>query len=123
MTDRKDMNDDFGGRKAKYMEKIRRFRLMHDFYCTDAGEMTYAVLSERARYFKEDEKGKSGMCRIMDELMEELAEEERLKTKYETSVKIAISIWKYGVHDIKQIAAMTELSIEDVKKAIADIAE
>ena len=32
-------------------------KLMHDFCCTDPGDMNYKILAERVRYFKEDEKG------------------------------------------------------------------
>ena len=58
-------------------------RLMHDFFCTNPNDMYSEVLAERARFFKEDEKGVTTMCRIMEELYNEgVAEgktEERLK--------------------------------------------
>ena len=58
-------------------------RLMHDFFCTNPNDMYSEVLAERARFFKEDEKGVSTMCRVMEELYNEgVAEgktEERLK--------------------------------------------
>ncbi len=90
-------------------------KLMHDFYCSDVRDMNYPVLSERARYFKEDEKGAANMCKIMEELCE--------KSKNETRIKIAISLWKDGIHDLDRIARLTELTVEDVKKAIASIPE
>ena len=46
-------------------------KLMHDFFCTDPDDMNYKVLSDRVRYFKENEKGVKTMCRIMQELREE----------------------------------------------------
>lgn len=58
-------------------------RLMHDFFCTNPNDMYSEVLAERARFFKEDEKGVTAMCRVMEELYNEgVAEgktEERLK--------------------------------------------
>nr|WP_318842523.1 hypothetical protein [Selenomonas timonae] len=58
-------------------------RLMHDFFCSDPNDMYSDVLAERARFFKEDEKGVTTMCRVMEELYNEgVAEgktEERLK--------------------------------------------
>lgn len=42
--------------------------LMHDFRCTSAQEMQYSVLSERVRYFKENEKGVGSMCKAMEEM-------------------------------------------------------
>lgn len=44
-------------------------RLMHDFSCCDPSEMNYDLLKEKARYFKEDAKGVSDMCRVFEEVM------------------------------------------------------
>lgn len=46
-------------------------RLMHDFFCTNPDDMHYAPLRERARYFKEDEKGVMIMSSASEELREE----------------------------------------------------
>ena len=43
-------------------------RLMHDFFCSDPNDMYSDVLAERARFFKEDEKGVAAMCKIMEEI-------------------------------------------------------
>ena len=43
-------------------------RLMHDFYCTNPDEMYYKTLADRARYFKESEKGVNNMCELLQEL-------------------------------------------------------
>ncbi len=43
-------------------------KLMHDFFCTDPNEMYYKTLADRARYFKENEKGVNTMCQMMQEL-------------------------------------------------------
>lgn len=48
-------------------------RLMHDFCCTDPKDMYYPVLAERVRYFKEDTKGVSNMCRAIEEMRKETA--------------------------------------------------
>ena len=37
-------------------DSLRRL-LMQDFFCTNPDDMHYAPLRERARYFKENEKG------------------------------------------------------------------
>jgi hypothetical protein len=50
-------------------------KLMHDFRCTDYRDMNYPVLSERVRYFKEDEEGVSSMCRAMEQMRAEAAAE------------------------------------------------
>ena len=46
-------------------------RLMHDFRCSEAGEMNYQLMAERTRYLKENEKGVEKMCRISEEIREE----------------------------------------------------
>ena len=49
-------------------------RLMHDFFCTQAGDMHYSVLAERVRQFKESDEGVSDMSNIWDELLEKSKE-------------------------------------------------
>ena len=46
-------------------------KLMHDFNCTDAGEMNYELLAQKTRYLKENPKGVSEMCKVMEELRNE----------------------------------------------------
>lgn len=45
--------------------------LMHDFRCSNPGEMHSDVLRETARYFKETEEGQVKMCKIWDEIRQE----------------------------------------------------
>jgi flagellar biosynthesis/type III secretory pathway protein FliH len=58
-------------------------KLMHDFRCTDYRDMNYPILSERVRYFKEDEEGVSSMCRAMEEMRAEAAAEAAAEAKAE----------------------------------------
>ena len=44
-------------------------KLMHDFYCTNPNEMYYKTLADRARYFKESEKGVKNMCQLLQDLV------------------------------------------------------
>ena len=46
-------------------------KLIHDFNCTDAGEMNYELLAQKTRYLKENPKGVSEMCKVMEELRNE----------------------------------------------------
>ena len=41
-------------------------KLMHDFNCTNAGNMHYGKLATRVQYFKETEKGATKMCREIE---------------------------------------------------------
>ena len=60
---------------AKIQDDTELGKLMHDFMCPDPREMNYKVLSDRARYFKETEKGVANMCTVFEEVKEEGREE------------------------------------------------
>ena len=65
-------------------------KLMHDFSCTEPDDMNYEALAEKARYFKQDEKGVAVMCKILEEMCEEVYKETREEDK-----KISSSVcWK-----------------------------
>lgn len=51
--------------------------LMHDFSCTDPNDITYEVLAERVRYFKEDAEGVAAMCKAMEDMRNEAVMDER----------------------------------------------
>ena len=55
-------------------------KLMEDFRCTEAKNMNYKVLADRVKYFKEDEEGVTTMCRVLEEMREEVAEEQNIVT-------------------------------------------
>lgn len=44
---------------------------MHDFNCTRADDMNYKLMADRTRYLKENPKGVSEMCRIMEDMRNE----------------------------------------------------
>ena len=46
-------------------------KLMHDFFCTDPGDMHYKELADKVRYFKEDEEGVTAMCKVMEDMRNE----------------------------------------------------
>ena len=49
-------------------------KLMHDFLCNDPDEMNFDLLAERSRYFKENPKGVSEMCKAMEDMRNEALE-------------------------------------------------
>lgn len=81
--------------------------LMHDFNCTNPADMKIKLLADRARYFKEDEKGVNQMCRAVEDLIQEEKEE------------MIIEMLKGGKLTIEEIATYSHLSVDVVKK-IAD---
>ena len=46
-------------------------RLMHDFSCSNADDMNFALLKEATKYYKEDPKGVEIMCKAFEETRKE----------------------------------------------------
>ena len=82
--------------------------LMKDFSCRNAEDMHYKVLADRVRYFKEDEKGVSAMCKAVEELCKE--------EKYETTVEIVNRMLEAGTLSLEEIAMFSGLTLEEVKE-------
>ena len=86
-------------------------KLMHDFSCTDVGDMNYKILAERVRYFKENEKGVTAMCRVLEEMRNETARE----TEHAKAIKVARGMLRSGKLSYEEIAEIAELPVEEVK--------
>ena len=52
-------------------------KLMHDFNCTKADDMNFGLIAERTRYLKENPKGVQEMCKVMEDMRNEVALVER----------------------------------------------
>ena len=46
-------------------------KLMHDFSCSNPDDMYFEILADRARYFKENEKGVAEMCKVIEDVRNE----------------------------------------------------
>ena len=94
--------------------------LMQDFFCKDPREMHYKVLSDRAGYFKKDKEGVDTMCKLMedyaDKRAKQAAEAAAEKAAKERSISIATNLWNKGERDLQQIADLTDLPLDEVKK-------
>ena len=82
--------------------------LMQDFFCKDPREMHYTVLSDRAGYFKKDKEGVDTMCKLVEDYGN--------KKTYEQAVRFATKLWNKGERDLQQIADLTDLPLDEVKK-------
>ena len=60
---------------GKYRGNDEIGKLMHDFSCTNPDDMNYEALAKKARYFKQDEKGVATMCKIMEDMRNEAAQQ------------------------------------------------
>ena len=83
-------------------------RLMHDFCCTSAGEMNFALMADKTRYLKESAKGEGEMCKVMEELKKEGWKEGIRST--------ALRMLQAGRYTLEEIAEISGLSLEEVKK-------
>ena len=81
---------------------------MHDFSCANPDDMKYKVLAERARYLKQDEKGEANMSKLMEELVEELMEDEKIESAEE--------MLKDGALSVEQISRYLRLPLEKIKE-------
>ena len=79
-------------------------KLMHDFNCTNAADMNFKLLADRTRYLKENPKGVSEMCKVI----EDMRKEER--------VEVALRMLDAGKYVLEEIANISGLALNEVKK-------
>jgi len=89
-------------------------KLIHDFQEKDPKQMKYEVLSERAEFLKTE--GGSGMCKIMDDLIQKERAEERIEVLAETRREFATKLLRTSKMTISEIALMTDLTLEEVEE-------
>ena len=83
-------------------------KLMHDFSCTDADDMNFELMAERTRYLKENPKGVSEMCKVMDDV------------RKESLTEVALRMLADGTLALEKIAEYVGLSLDEVKKLQAE---
>ena len=97
---------------GKYRGNDAVGRLMYDFSCTDPDDMNYEVLAQRARYFKQDEKGVRTMSKILEDMRMEAARE----AAQDQAKKIALCMIRTGKMPLEDIVGYTGLSFSVVKE-------
>ncbi len=89
---------------AKQGNETELERLMHDFSCIRAEDMYYSQLAKKMRYLKEDEKGVEAMCRVMEEMRDDVR------------VQIVLEMIRDGQVSLEKIAQYTGLPLEKVRE-------
>ena len=91
--------------------------LMKDFSCTNPEDMHYKVLYERAKHFKETKEGVATMCKMMEDMRNETAQETALAERIEFASKLLRS------EDLsyEKIAEYSKLSLEKVEELAKEI--
>ena len=79
-------------------------KLMHDFNCTDADDMNFKLLADRTRYLKENPKGVSEMCKVMEDM------------RKESLIEVAKKLLSDGTLTLEKIAECVGLSLDEVKR-------
>ena len=83
-------------------------KLMHDFNCTRADDMNFELMANRTRYLKENPKGVSEMCKIMEDM------------RIESLKEVALRMLSAGKYALEEIASISGLSLDEVKKLKAE---
>ena len=96
---------------------------MHDFNCTNASDMHFELLAEKTRYLKENPKGVSEMCKVMEDLRNESyaegREEGREEGRAEQARVTAIRMNDKGL-PVEIIADSIGFDVAIVKKWISE---
>ncbi|MCM1308638.1 MAG: hypothetical protein NC223_08575 [Butyrivibrio sp.] len=92
---------------GKYRGDDEIGRLMHDFSCTEPDDMIFEELAKKARHFKKTEKGVAAMCKLLEDMRNEV---ELNKAK-----KTAAYLIRLGKMTLEEIAEATELPLDTVK--------
>ena len=90
-------------------------RLMHDFNCTSADDMHFSILAEKTRYLKENPKGVSEMCKVMEDLRDESYAEGHAEGREEQAKMTAKNLYEQNL-SIEQIAKAIGFDIATVEK-------
>ncbi|MCI9456387.1 MAG: hypothetical protein HFE44_05325 [Oscillospiraceae bacterium] len=87
-------------------------KLIHDFNCTDAADMNFELLAERTRYLKNNPKGVSEMCKVIEDM--------RTRERKETMKEIALRMMKARRYALEEIVNISGLPLDEVKKLKAE---
>lgn len=101
---------------GEYRGETKLGKLMHDFNCTQASDMNYKLMAERNRYLKENPKGVSEMCRIMEDMRNESLKEGIKKGRKDGMKEAALRMLAAGKYVLEEIADISGLSLEEVNQ-------
>jgi hypothetical protein len=78
-------------------------KLMHDFSCSEASDMIIPDMAEITRYYKETEEGRQTVCKVMEDMRNDV----KAETELNTTVK-----------HLKDIMASLKLTIDQAMDAL-----
>lgn len=74
------------------------------FLVSNPSDMYYGVLADRVRFFKESKEGIAVMCKVMEDMRKDSLKE------------VALRMLAAGKYALEEIANISGLSLEEVKK-------
>ena len=81
-------------------------------YLLQASDMNFELMAERTRYLKENPKGVSEMCRIMEDMRNESLKEGIKEGMKEAALRMLAA----GKYAMEEIANISGLSLEEVNQ-------
>ena len=76
--------------------------------CVKIKRMNFELLAERTRYLKENPRGVSEMCKVIEDM--------RTQVRKETMAESALRMLHAGKYALEEIVAISGLSLDEVKK-------
>ena len=101
---------------GEYRDETPIGKLMHDFSCTDPADMYYDVLAERVRFFKESKEGIAIMCKVMEDMRIESLKEGEKRGMEKGMKATALRMLEAGKYALEEVAEISGLPLDDVKK-------
>ena len=87
---------------------------MHDFFCTDPDDMNYQQLAKKVRYFKREEQGVATMCKVLEDMRNEVAREAIERNSIETALRMIADgmpvelVAKYAMLPIEKVQELAK---------------
>ena len=101
---------------GEYRDDTDIGKLMHDFNCTSAARMHFSLLAEKTHYLKENQRGVSEMCKVIEDWIQEERAEERAEAVAETIAKAAAEEHARNVEKACHMLTDGALSLEKIAK-------
>lgn len=98
-------------------------RMMHDFYCTRSEDMFSKILADEVKYLKETEGGRDRMCKVLEEMCEEVAKETAERVEKETTERVGKEKAKETARMLLTLNKLTHEEISESTGLPLDVVE
>ena len=88
-------------------------RLMHDFSCSNSSLILNPILKKRIKYLKEEEGGHRSMCKLMDDLINDVVKDRDIEM-----AKDLIVLGKLSLEDISKASRLPLSTVEELASSM-----